>query len=55
MFQWKLQDSRRYTAWGLGVLAVIGLVWWLSPGMPVIIGPWAWSGQAERGQELFAH
>jgi hypothetical protein len=55
LFQWKLQDSRRYTAWGLAALAVLGVAYWLSPGLPVMIGPWAWSGQAERGRDLFAH
>lgn len=55
MFKSKLQDKRRYVGWAMLGLTVAGLVYGFSPGLPVIIGPWAWSGQKERGEELFNH
>lgn len=55
MAESKLARSRRYTTWALAAISVLGIAWWVSPGLPVLIGPWAWSGQAERGQELFSH
>lgn len=55
MFQSTLQQKRRYVGWGLLGFTVLGLAWSFSPGLPVLIGPWAWSGQKERGAELFSH
>jgi CxxC motif-containing protein (DUF1111 family) len=55
MLHLKLHERRRYLSWIAGVATVLGLAWWFSPGLPVLIGPWAWSGQMERGGELFAH
>lgn len=55
MAESRLARSRRYTSWALAAIGALGIAWWLSPGLPVLIGPWAWSGQAERGQELFSH
>ncbi len=55
MFHSKLQDNRRYVGWALTALMFLGGFWWFSPGLPILIGPWAWSGQMERGRELFSH
>jgi hypothetical protein len=55
MARMKLHDSRRLVGYGLAAFSVLGLFWWLSPGLPVLIGPWAWSGEKQRGSELFVH
>lgn len=55
MFNTKLQDSRRYVGWASLGLVVLGGFWMFSPGLPILIGPWAWSSQIERGGELFSH
>lgn len=55
MFQLKLQDSRRYVGWASLVIFVLAVAWFFSPGLPVLIGPWAWSGEMQRGSELFSH
>ena len=55
MFKTKLQDSRRYIGWALLAIVPITLVWCFSPGLPVLIGPWAWDGEKTRGGELFSH
>ncbi|HMP16847.1 MAG TPA: di-heme oxidoredictase family protein, partial [Gemmatales bacterium] len=51
----RLQERRRYVGWGSVVVLVLGFLWWFSPGLPILVGPWAWSGQKERGQALFEH
>lgn len=55
MFKTKLQDSRRYVGWALLVIIPLVLVYFFSPGLPVLIGPWAWDGEKTRGAELFSH
>lgn len=55
MFKHKLQDSRRYVGWATLGLITVTLVWTFSPGLPVLIGPWAWEGEKNRGGELFSH
>src|SRR5205807_1608095 len=55
MARLKLHESRRLVGIGVVAAGLLGLVWWLSPGLPVLIGPWAWSGEKQRGAELFAH
>lgn len=55
MFKHKLQDSRRYVGWALLGVFIVAMVWMFSPGLPVLIGPWAWSGEKQRGSELFSH
>lgn len=55
MFKTKLQDSRRYVGWALLVIIPLVLVYFFSPGLPVLIGPWAWEGEKIRGGELFSH
>ena len=55
MFKHKLQDSRRYVGWTLLGVLIVAIVWTFSPGLPVLIGPWAWSGEKQRGSELFSH
>lgn len=55
MFNIKLQDSRQYVGWATLGLVVLSGLWMFSPGLPILIGPWAWSGQIERGGELFSH
>src|SRR5687767_9682161 len=51
----KLHESRRRVGIGLAALGLFSFVWWLSPGLPVLIGPWAWEGEKQRGGDLFAH
>src|SRR5437764_12720486 len=48
-------ESRKIVGWGILAIMVWSIVWGNSPGIPVLVGPWAWSGQKERGQELFIH
>jgi mono/diheme cytochrome c family protein len=55
MFKTKLQDSRRYIGWALLGLIPLALVYFFSPGLPVLIGPWAWESEKTRGGELFSH
>src|SRR4029079_18550721 len=55
MARMKLHDSRRLGGYGLAAFGAVGLFWWLSPGLPVLIGPWSWSGEKQRGSELFVH
>jgi CxxC motif-containing protein (DUF1111 family) len=37
------------------VILPLALYYFFSPGMPVLIGPWAWTGEKTRGAELFSH
>jgi CxxC motif-containing protein (DUF1111 family) len=55
MRRMSLAQSQRLVSVGLCLAALVSLAWWLSPGLPVLIGPWAWSGQIARGEELFRH
>jgi len=55
MFKTKLQDSRRYVGWALLGIIPLALYYFFSPGLPVLIGPWAWKGEKTRGEELFSH
>ncbi len=38
----RLQERRRYVGWGSVVVLVLGFLWWFSPGLPILVGPWAW-------------
>ncbi len=42
---------------GLTALLTSGLAvaWFLSPGLPVLIGPWAFASTRAMGQEIFEH
>ncbi len=55
MRNWKLNEKRKLVGWVLMALLVLGVAWWFSPGLPVLFGPWAWSGQIQCGQTLFVH
>jgi CxxC motif-containing protein (DUF1111 family) len=49
------RQTRKIIGLALPVVVVLSVLWWFSPGVPVLIGPWAWSGEKTRGQELFLH
>lgn len=49
------RQTRKLIGLALPVVVLLFVLWWFSPGIPVLIGPWAWSGEKARGQELFLH
>jgi mono/diheme cytochrome c family protein len=48
-----LERQRRWVGRALLVGAGLGAVWFFSPGLPVIFGPWASAATKQAGQELF--
>ena len=42
-----LREKRKWIGYALPVVGALGLLWWLSPGIPVLIGPWAWAGEKQ--------
>jgi cytochrome c peroxidase len=55
MFNQPLERIRRRIAYGMSAALVLGLVWFLSPGLPVLWGPRASAKEKEAGRELFEH
>jgi len=47
--------NRRWFLIGLLALVGVAVFWTFSPGMPVLIGPWAWGSEKQLGEELFNH
>jgi CxxC motif-containing protein (DUF1111 family) len=55
MFSLNLSNPRLWVS--AGTLLTCGLVvgWYFSPGLPVLIGPWALASTKAAGQEVFEH
>jgi mono/diheme cytochrome c family protein len=50
-----LHRQRRLVGGALLLSAWLGILWFLSPGLPVWFGPWASAATKEAGRELFEH
>jgi CxxC motif-containing protein (DUF1111 family) len=48
-----LEEQRKLFGIGLLLVVSIGLLWHFSPGLPVLIGPWASASTRQSGMELF--
>src|SRR5262245_3644769 len=50
-----LDRQRRLVGGALLVAVWCAILWFLSPGLPVLWGPWASAATREAGRELFEH
>lgn len=50
-----LQQTRRRFTLVFAIAFVLGAAWFFSPGLPVLLGPWASAATRQAGQELFVH
>ncbi len=50
-----LRRQRRIAGWVLLFSAWLAILWFLSPGLPVLWGPWASAATKEAGRDLFEH
>src|SRR5262249_50889659 len=55
MLKLPLQQQRKWFGIGLAALALLGVAWPFSPGLPVMFGPSASAKTKQAGYELFAH
>ena len=50
-----LSNPRFWVGSGTLLTCILSVVWFFSPGLPVIIGPWAMASTKELGKEMFEH
>ncbi|HEY1375151.1 MAG TPA: di-heme oxidoredictase family protein [Gemmataceae bacterium] len=50
-----LHRQRRIAGWVMLLTAWLAILWFLSPGIPVLWGPWASAATKEAGRGLFEH
>jgi CxxC motif-containing protein (DUF1111 family) len=55
MIETPMDRARRWIGWGMILALILGLVWFFSPGLPILWGPHASATIRMQGQVLFAH
>lgn len=55
MLSINLSNPRFWVGTGILLTSFLTVAWFLSPGLPVLIGPWAFASTRAMGKELFEH
>jgi CxxC motif-containing protein (DUF1111 family) len=55
LFSINLSNPRFWVGTGTLLAAALAVAWVFSPGLPVMIGPWATASTKEAGREVFEH
>lgn len=55
MLSMNLSNQRFWVGTGMLLTCGLAIVWVFSPGLPVLIGPWAFASTRAMGKELFEH
>jgi mono/diheme cytochrome c family protein len=55
LFSINLSNPRFWAGTGILLTCALGVTWFFSPGLPVLIGPWATASSKAMGQDIFEH